>query len=107
MRDKMKRRKKEGREVAMFIKILKEHKGYLREKFKVKEIGVFGSYVKNEQRKRSDLDILVEFYEPVGLGYFELKEFLEGVLGTKVDLVIKKGIKPRLRNIILEQVIYL
>ncbi|MFQ6055532.1 MAG: nucleotidyltransferase family protein [Methanosarcinales archaeon] len=72
--------------VGRFIKVLKE--------YKVKEIGIFGSYVKNKQKKRSDLDILVEFYEPVGLGCFELKDFLENKLKIKVDLVIKKGIKP-------------
>jgi hypothetical protein len=94
-------------EVKKFIKILYEHKNYLKEKFKINELGIFGSYRKNEQKRRSDLDILVDFYEPVGLGYFELKEFLEDVLKIKVDLVIKKGIKPRLKDKILKEVIYL
>lgn len=93
--------------VGRFIKVLKEYKDYLRREYKVKEIGIFGSYVKNEQKKRSDLDILVEFYEPVGLGCFELKDFLENKLKIKVDLIIKKGIKPRLKDKILKETIYI
>jgi len=93
--------------VVGFINALKKYKDYLRQKYKVREIGIFGSYAKNEQNRGSDLDVLVEFYEPVGLGYFELKDFLEAVLKLKVDLVTKWGIKPRLKDKILEEVIYL
>jgi len=93
--------------VARFIKALKIYKDYLRQKYKVREMGIFGSYAKNEQKMGSDLDILVEFYEPVGLGYFELKDFLEDVLKIKVDLVTKMGIKPQLKDKILKDVIYL
>ena len=94
-------------EVVKFIKALKRYKDYLRQEYKVRELGIFGSYAKNEQKRESDLDILVEFYEPVGLGYFELKDFLEDVLKIKVDLVTKIGIKPRLKDKILKEVIYL
>jgi predicted nucleotidyltransferase len=97
----------EAWEVVRFIKALKRYKDYLRQKYKVREIGIFGSYAKNEQKRGSDLDLLVEFYEPVGLGYFELKYFLEDVLEIKVDLVTKMGIKPRLKDKILKEVIYL
>jgi len=94
-------------EVVRFIKALKRYKDYLRREYKVRELGIFGSYAKNEQKRGSDLDILVEFYEPVGLGYFELKDFLEDVLKINVDLVTKMGIKPRLKDKILKEVIYL
>ena len=94
-------------EVVRFIKALKRYKDYLRQKYKVREMGIFGSYAKNEQKRGSDLDILVEFYEPVGLGYFELKDFLEDMLKIKVDLVTKMGIKPQLKDKILKEVIYL
>ena len=94
-------------EVMRFIKALKSYKDYLRQKYKVRDMGIFGSYAKNEQKMGSDLDILVEFYEPVGLGYFELKDFLEDVLKINVDLVTKMGIKPRLKDKILKEVIYL
>ena len=54
------------RDVDRIRKVLAEHKGVLRKRFKVKDIGVFGSYVRGEQRKKSDVDVLVEFEEPVG-----------------------------------------
>jgi len=94
-------------EVVSFIKALEGYKDYLRQEYKVREMGIFGSYAKNEQNRGSDLDILVEFYEPVGLGYFELKDFLEDVLKIKVDLVTKMGIKTQLKDKILKEVIYL
>jgi len=90
-----------------FINALKKYKDYFRQKYKVRAIGIFGSYAKNEQKWGSDLDVLVEFYEPVGLGYFELKDFLEALLNLKVDLVTKWCIKPRLKDKILEEVRYL
>lgn len=89
-------------------KIIKEHKLELEKKFNVEEIGVFGSYVKGEQKKRSDLDILVEFREPVGLFEFmDLEEYLQNLLGVKVDLVMKKALKPRIGEYILREVVYI
>ncbi len=88
-------------------KTLMEHKGELADRFKVKEIGVFGSYVKGEQKKQSDIDILVEFYEPVGLFRFmELEEYLEKLLNAKIDLVSKKALKPHIGEHILREVVY-
>ena len=88
--------------------ILKERKKELEEKFKVKEIGVFGSYVKGEEKKRSDVDILVEFKEPIGLFEFlELEEYLSKLIGLKVDLVSKKALKPTIGEYILKEVVYI
>ena len=87
---------------------LKKHKEELRERFRVKEIGVFGSYVKGEQKKKSDIDILVEFEEPIGLfAFMDLEENLSTLLGTKVDLVSKKALKPRIGEHILKEVVYI
>lgn len=87
---------------------LAEHKEELRKKFKVKEIGFFGSYVREEQTKKSDVDILVTFHETIDLFTFvELENYLSEILGVKVDLVMKEGIKPRLKEKILSQVVYL
>ena len=87
--------------------IIKENKYELEQKFKVKEIGIFGSYVRGEQKKRSDVDILVEFKEPIGLFQFiELEEYLEKLLGAKVDLVSKKALKPRIGEHIMKEVVY-
>ena len=78
----------------------------LRERFKVKTIGVFGSYVHGEQTPKSDIDVLVEFEEPVGLFEFmDLEFYLTDVLGVKVDLVSKKALKPHIGKRILEEVI--
>jgi len=88
--------------------IIKQHKKELEQRFKVKEIGVFGSYVKGEEKRRSDIDILVEFKEPVGLFEFmDSEEHLEKLLGKKVNLVSKKALKPRIGRYILEEVIYI
>ena len=86
--------------------ILLKHKSGLRERFKVKEIGIFGSYARNEQTEDSDVDILVEFEEPVGLLFVHLADFLEEILQCRVDLVTKEGIKPNRRKYIMEDLIY-
>ncbi|HDQ06996.1 MAG TPA: nucleotidyltransferase [Candidatus Bathyarchaeota archaeon] len=87
--------------------ILRAHKGKLRERFKVKEIGVFGSYVRGAQRSGSDVDVLVEFEEPVGLfAFMDLENYLSGLLGVKVDLVSKKALKPHIGEHILGEVVY-
>lgn len=87
--------------------ILALHKEELKKRFKVKEIGLFGSYVRQEQTKKSDLDILVTFSETIDLFTFvELEDYLSGILGVKVDLVMKEGIKPRLKERILSEAVY-
>ena len=87
--------------------IIKQHRQELERKFKVKELGIFGSYVRGEQKKRSDIDILVEFQEPIGLFKFmDLEEYLAELLGVKVDLVSKKALKPRIGEHIMKEVIY-
>ncbi len=85
---------------------LKRHKPFLRDKFKVKEIGLFGSYVRGEESGKSDVDILVEFYAPIGWEFVDLKEFLEEILDEEVDLVTVGALKPRLRDKILREVVY-
>jgi predicted nucleotidyltransferase len=88
--------------------LLAEHKQTLREKFKVEEIGVFGSYVRGEQKRKSDLDVLVSFSETIDLFMFvELENYLSDVLGVKVDLVMKDALKPRLKKSILGEAVYL
>ena len=88
--------------------ILGTHKGILKERFKIKEIGVFGSFVRGEETLKSDVDILVDF-EKEGKtfdNYMDLKYFLEDLLGLKVNLVMKGALKDDLKNIILSEVIY-
>ncbi|MEM3387548.1 MAG: nucleotidyltransferase family protein [Nitrososphaerales archaeon] len=89
-------------------RILAEHKEELRQKYKVKEIGIFGSFVRGEHRKKSDIDLLVEFEESPSLFEFmDLEEYLSKMLGLKVDLVSKAALKPRIGEYILKEVVYL
>lgn len=87
-------------------KKLKKNMSILHDKFKVEKIGLFGSYVRGEQSAESDIDILVEFYEPVGWEFIDLKDFLEEILGIEVDLVTIGALKPQLKDSILEEVVY-
>jgi len=88
--------------------ILQQHKEELRAKYKVKEIGVFGSYVRGQQKKQSDIDILVEFEVVPGLlKFIELEDYLSELLGIKVDLVRKSSIREELRDTILQEVVVL
>ena len=80
----------------------------LRKKFKVKEIGLFGSYVRGEQKEISDVDILVEFEEtPTLLEFVELENYLTELLGVKVDLVMKRALKPTIKEFVLKEVVYI
>ncbi len=93
-------------ELKSIEKILKKHKEYLQKKFYVEKIGVFGSYSKGEETSESDIDILVKFNGPIGWDFIELNEYLESILGKKVDLVSIKALKRQLKDIILKEVIY-
>ena len=85
---------------------LKQLKPSLAEKFKVKEIGIFGSFVRGAESGRSDVDILVGFSEPIGWEFIDLKDFLEEILGLRVDLVTTGALKPRMRDKVLQEVAY-
>ena len=88
--------------------ILQEHKEELSRKYGVIEVGIFGSYVKNKQAEGSDVDILVDFREPVDLLTFvHLKNHLSDLLGINVDLVMKKALKPGIGRRILREVMYI
>jgi uncharacterized protein len=87
---------------------LGQHKPLLQERYKVQELGVFGSYVRQEQTETSDVDVLVEFSEtPSLLKFVNLENYLSDNLGVKVDLVHKAGLKPRIGERILAEVVYL
>lgn len=91
-------------------KKIEKLKPSLKEKFKVKSIGIFGSYIRGEEKKGSDLDILIEFEESADLSLLDfigLENYLSEELGVKVDLVEKSALKPRIGKCILEEVIYL
>lgn len=87
--------------------ILQTQKPYLYEKYGVTEVGIFGSYVRGEQRPDSDVDILIELEHPVRISLFDLidlEEYLSELLEIKVQTAIKKNLKSRLRPYILREV---
>jgi len=90
--------------------ILKKHEEELKEKYKIKEIGIFGSYLRGEDKESSDVDILVEFRPDAKislLDFVELENYLSELLGVKVDLVERSALKQRIGKQILNEVIYL
>lgn len=75
--------------------ILQSNKPYLQEKYKIKELGIFGSQAREKSTGKSDIDILIEFKESPGLKFVDLADELEELLGKKVDLVSKNGVKSK------------
>lgn len=87
-------------------RILRVHLPELCQRYGVKSLGLFGSYVRGEEGPRSDLDILVEFERaPTFFQFIELEDKLSQLLGIKVDLVMKSALKPRIGERILAEVI--
>jgi predicted nucleotidyltransferase len=98
----------ELKDAEYFIKILRQHLPELEEKYSVSYLGIFGSYIRGEQTKDSDLDILVQFDKKPGLlKYIELENYLCDILGVKVDLVMKSALKPNIGKRILNEVVAL
>ena len=89
------------------LEVLRREAPILRERFKVKTIGLFGSFVRDAPRSGSDIDLLVEFEESVGLFLFmDLEDHLAKVLVHKVDLVVASALKPHIGAEILREVAY-
>ena len=86
--------------------IINQHKKEMKEKFKVKNIAIFGSYAREEQSQESDIDILVEFKKPVGLLFVHLADYLEEILGVRVDLVTPDAIKPNRKIYVMKDLVY-
>lgn len=95
---------------AKITETLKKHKQELAEKYKIKEIGIFGSYVRGEQKRRSDVDIFVDFDNkdiPDLLTLIEIEIYLEKLLKKKVDLGLKRSIRKELKEQIMKEAVYL
>jgi len=88
--------------------ILSEQKPYLLDRFGVIEIGVFGSYIRKEEKPDSDIDLLIELERPPRrslIGLVELEDYLSRILGIQVDLAVKKNLKKRIGQRILSEYI--
>ena len=86
--------------------VLKQSMPEITNRYKVKSLGIFGSYVRGDVKRSSDLDILVEFHQaPSLLEFIRMEDDLSRKLGIKVDLVMKKSLKPHIGSQILAEVV--
>ena len=81
-------------------------KAELQKRFRVQTLALFGSYARNQQTEKSDVDILVEVDPSIGLGFVSLADELERRLQQKVDLVSSRAVKPNRRRLIEPDLIY-
>jgi predicted nucleotidyltransferase len=89
----------------IYVRKLHEMLPELKERYNVSYLGVFGSYIRGEQKAGSDLDILVEFSKtPTIFKFVNLENYLSDALGVKVDLVMKDALKPNIGKHILSEV---
>ena len=89
------------------IKIIRNKKPEMESRYGVQRLGLFGSYVRGRQRKKSDIDILVTFNRDIDLfDFLDLREYLEKQLHAKVDLVMESALKPAIGKRILSEVEY-
>ena len=103
MSDKSTRKKVTFEEVYSFMKSIKPD---LKERFDVKNLGVFGSYARGQTKRGSDLDLLVEFHRaPTMFEFVRLERHLGKTVGVKVDLVMKTALKPEIGKRILSEVV--
>ena len=87
---------------------LKEQKQFLKDHYRINKIGVFGSYARNEETPESDIDILVEFEKvPDLFTFIDVEIYLEKILKKKVDMVRQQGLKEKIKQRILSEVVYL
>jgi predicted nucleotidyltransferase len=90
------------------LSLLRQHEPEIRRRFGVATIGIFGSFARGEERKTSDVDVLITFKSGQKSfdNYMGCKFYLEDLFGRPVDLVIKGTIKKQLRPYILGEVVY-
>ena len=88
------------------IEILRNHKQEIKRRFAVRRIGLFGSSIRGEETKESDIDILVEFEDPTFRNFMNLAFFLEDIFGRRVDLLTPEGISHRIRPYVEKEVVW-
>jgi predicted nucleotidyltransferase len=94
------------RSLESLLKILRQEIPTLAERYSVEKLEVFGSYVRSEQKRDSDLDVLVTFKEdPSLLTFIAIENYLSDLLGVEVDLVMKDSLKPKIGQQILREAV--
>lgn len=94
------------RTIHDIVQLLAVHKQYFFSAYPLRSMAVFGSYARQEEHAASDLDIMVEFKDNIGIRFVDLADELERTLGMKIDLVSKKGIQERYFNALQKDLIY-
>lgn len=88
------------------VQLLRKHQAEFTKQYHVKSLSLFGSVARDEAGVESDVDLLVEFSQPIGLfGFIELQQRLEALLGVKVDLGTLRSLKPRIKDHVLQEAI--
>ena len=92
--------------LAEIRNVLEQMKPFLAEQFHVQSIGLFGSVVRDDFTPLSDIDIIVDFTQPVGIEFIDLANYMEQQLKKKVDLVCRKGVKDKYFKAIEREIVY-
>jgi uncharacterized protein len=93
-------------EIQEIRNILEHHKPEMYKKYPIKSMAIVGSFARNEQKKESDLDVLLEFNVNIGIRFIDLAEEIESITELKVDLVSRNGIKDRYFQAIKSELVY-
>lgn len=75
-------------------------------KYPIRTLAIFGSYARNEQSEKSDVDLIVEFKDEIGIEFIDLADEIENILDSKVDLISRNGIKEKYYQAIKSDLIY-
>jgi hypothetical protein len=95
-----------GMNKELVVRLLKDHMREIRQRFSVERLCLFGSVVRGESVDKSDVDVLVVFRQKATFDRFmDLKFYLEGLLGTRVDLVTDKALRPQVRQAIEGEIV--
>ncbi len=97
---------RENSSLSEIIRLLRKEIPQLADRYRLRSLGVFGSYVRKTEDVKSDLDLLVTFHEPPSLlKFIELENHLADLLGVKVDLVMQEALKPRIGKRVMREVV--
>jgi predicted nucleotidyltransferase len=94
--------------LAEIQQILRQNKPLLQQHYRITKLGIFGSYARGEQTEQSDVDVLIDYDQaPTLFKLVELRDYLSSAIGIKVDIVTQNGLKRRIRERVLSEVVYI